>query len=312
MIRMFCVTIAVLFPMSLGLTCVAQSSQPIAGIGPIGDVELVQGNFKFTEGPADDGEGMLYFTDIPAETIYQLSSDGKISPLTTTSGHANGLMFDGKNQLIACQMDGQGVRIDRKTKAVEVLAGQYDGKRFNAPNDLVIDRQGGIYFTDPLFRAPEPLPQGTQGFYYITPDRNVVQLDKDLPAPNGIALSPDEKTLYVIPSMSAQMLAYDVKESGKIENRRVFCRLEQKQPDGNTGGDGMTIDQQGNLYITAATGVQIYNPAGKMLGTIVFPEQPANVSFGGPERKLLYVTARTGLYRCKMEVAGHVYPGVVE
>ncbi|MEZ6090211.1 MAG: SMP-30/gluconolactonase/LRE family protein [Pirellulaceae bacterium] len=298
--------------MSLAFVGVAHGQGSIDGIGPVGEIEKVQDGFQFTEGPASDGEGTLYFTDIPAETIFQLSADGKISPLTTTSGHANGLMFDGEKHLIACQMDGQVVRIDRKTKDVEVLAGQYEGKRFNAPNDLVIDRQGGVYFTDPLFRAPEPLPQGTQGFYYIAPDKSVTQLDKDLPAPNGIALSPDEKTLYVIPSMSAEMLAYDVKEPGKIENRRVFCRLKQKQADGNSGGDGMTIDTKGNLYITAATGVQVFDPSGKMLGNIAFPQQPANVTFGGPDRKTLYVTARTGLYRCAMEAAGHVYPGVVK
>lgn len=291
--------------------CWCSAQEPagsIAGIGPVGPVQLVRDGFQFTEGPADDGNGTLYFSDIPAETIFQLRDD-KITPLTTSSGHANGLMVDGAGHLLACQMDGQLVRRDLKTGDVTVLAGEYEGKRFNAPNDLVLDQHGGVYFTDPLFRAPKPLPQGTQAFYYVNAQGKVTRLDADLPAPNGIALSPDEKTLYVIPSQSAEMLVYDVLEPGKLSASRVFCRLEQKDAQGNSGGDGMTIDTNGNLYITSELGVQVFSPAGKHLGNIAFPQQPANVTFGGPKQSTLYVTARTGVYRCEMNATGHVYPG---
>jgi gluconolactonase len=249
----------------------------------------------------------LYFTDIPSQTIHVLSPNGTISVFLTPSGFANGLMYGGQGRLLACQMEGQLVGIDLATKAITVLAGKYQDKRFNACNDLVIDKQGGIYFTDPRFRAPDPWPQGTEAFYYRAPDGQVTRLGDDLAAPNGIILSPDEKTLYVIPSMQRQMVAYQVTEPGKLGERRVFCELQQPKDNNNSGGDGLTVDSAGNLYITSALGVQVYNPAGKLLGIIECPEQPANVTFGGPDNKTLYFTARKGLYRCQMEIAGHQF-----
>ena len=171
----------------------------------------------------------------------------------------------------------------------------------------MIDKQGGIYFTDPRFKAPEPWPQGTEAFYYRAPDGKVTRLGEDLSAPNGIILSPDEKTLYVIPSMQRQMMAYAVTEPGKLGERKILCELQQKGSNTTQGGDGLTVDTLGNLYITSALGVQVFSPTGKLLGIIEVPEQPANVSFGGPENKTLYITARTGLYKCEMKVAGHLF-----
>lgn len=301
-------SLLLLSQLSCSLCLGQEPAEAIPEIGPVGSIELVRDGFQFTEGPADDRNGTLYFSDIPAETIFQLQGD-KVTTLTTKSGHSNGLMVDGAGRLLACQMDGQLVRRDLASGKVEVLASEYKGKRFNAPNDLVLDQHGGVYFTDPLFRAPKPLPQATQGIYYVSAKGEITRLDSDLPAPNGIALSPDEKTLYVIPSESAEMLAYQVTDAGKISGRRVFCRLRQNDDTGNRGGDGMTVDTQGNLYITSELGVQVFSPAGEFLGNIAFPQHPANVTFGGPERRTLYVTARTGLYRCKMKAVGHVYPG---
>ena len=162
-----------------------------------------------------------------------------------------------------------------------------------------------MYFTDPHFRAREPLPQGVPAVYYISPKLEVTRLIDNLQAPNGVILSPDEKTLYVIPSMQAEMMAYPIEAPGKLGAGRVFCVLEQAPGKKNQGGDGLTIDTRGNLYITSALGLQVFDPQGKMLGVISVPEQPANVTFAGPENRTLYVTARTSVYAIPMQATGH-------
>jgi gluconolactonase len=288
----------------------ADEQEPIPGIGPVGEIEKVRGEFRFTEGPAWNArDNSLYFTDIPAQRIYRLHDAGKFSVFLEPSRHANGLMFDAAGTLYACEMDGRVVAIDVQTKDISVLADEYDRKRFNAPNDLVIDRAGGVYFTDPHFRAPEPLPQGTTAVYYIDPDGEVTRLIDDLQAPNGVLLSPDEKTLYVVPTLQKEMMAYRIEAPGRIGKGRVFCTLKQSPAGRVPGGDGLTVDTEGNLYITSELGVQVFNPEGDLLGVIRFPEQPANVTFGGEDLQTLYVTARTSLYSAKMEAKGHAFPG---
>lgn len=298
--------IAALFGLALPL-CAGEAPAP----APTGEIEKVRGEFQFTEGPASDAQGNLFFTDIPANRIYKLSAAGEFSVFVEPSGHCNGLMITSNGGFYACQMDGALLQVDPKTGKLTTLASEYNGKRFNAPNDLVVDASGGIYFTDPRFRAPMPLPQEKEGVYYRAADGKVTRLLDGLPAPNGVLLSTDEKTLYVIPTMQKEMMAYPVEGPGKLGEGKVFCSLVQREgttgPGG--GGDGLTIDTQGNLYITSGLGIQIYSPAGKHLKTIEFPEQPANVTFGGPERKTLFVTARTGLYSVEMNVQGHVFPG---
>lgn len=282
--------------------------QSIPGLGPVGKVKKLHTGLQFTEGPAADGKGNLYFSDIPANKIYKLDSQGELTTFLEPSTTTNGLMLNAAGNIVAASMEGRLIEVDVKTKEIKVLAGEYEGKRFNAPNDVVIDRDGGIYFTDPHFRSPMPLPQGVKGFYYHAPDGKVTRLGAVEAAPNGVILSPDEKTLYIIPSMQAEMLAYPVLAPGKIGEQRVFCTLQQAAGAKNGGGDGLAIDEKGNLYITSKLGLQVFSPAGKLLGIIPFPEQPANCKFGGPDNKLLYVTARTSLYVVPMEVAGHVFP----
>jgi gluconolactonase len=299
--------IFILLAIILTLSSAAKEKSYIPGIGPVSPIKKVQGNFQFTEGPAWDSEGNLYFTDVSANKIYKMNKDGEISVFLEPSGHANGLMFKDKDKLIVCQMDGQVISINPGTKKITVLTGKYEGTRYNAPNDLVVDKTGGVYFTDPLFRAPQPLPQGKQAVYYRSADGKVKKLIDNLKAPNGIILSPDEKTLYVAPTMQKDMWAYPVTTPGKLGEGRVFCELTQVEGKDNSGGDGVSIDSKGNLYITSALGIQVFNGEGKLLGIIEFPEQPANVTFGGPEMKTLYVTARTSLYSVEMETAGHSF-----
>jgi gluconolactonase len=286
------------------------NAERIPGLGPSGPIRKLHTGLQFTEGPAAGRSGNLYFTDIPANRIYKLDAQGQLSVFLEPSMHANGLMFFGDGRLAACQMDGQLVAIDVGTRSVTTLADRYEGRRFNAPNDLVIDRAGGIYFTDPHFRAPQPLPQGKRAVYYRSPAGQVTRVTDDLPAPNGVILSPDEQTLYVIPSLHNEMLAYPVTSAGELGEGRVFCTLKQRDGPsrGIRGGDGLAVDVKGNLYITSALGLQVFSPQGRVLGVLPFPEQPANVTFGGPEGRTLYVTARTSLYAVEMEVAGHVFP----
>jgi gluconolactonase len=294
---------------SLNPATPATADQPaIPGLGPTGPIQRLHGELQFTEGPAWDGRSSLYFTDIPANRIYKRDGQGQLSVFVEPSRHANGLFFNARGNLVACEMDGRLVEIDVQTRGVTPLAVKFEGQRFNAPNDLVIDRDGGIYFTDPRYRAPEPWPQGKEAFYYRAPDGTVTRLGDGLSAPNGILLSPDEETLYVVPSLQKQVMAYPVREPGVVGGGRIFCELQQRQPDGNSGGDGLTVDMQGNLYITTGLGLQVFSPQGEKLGIIEFPEQPANVTFGGPERRTLFVTARTALYAAPMKVAGHAFP----
>lgn len=293
----------------LALFCrLALSADAIPGIGPTGEVKKVHGGFQFTEGPAADREGNLFFSDVAGDKLFQIDAKGQLSALLDPSHHTNGLMVNAAGNVVACEMDGRLIEVNTKTKAVKVLSEGYEGQRYNAPNDLVIDRDGGVYFTDPMFRAPMPLPQGAQAFYYRAPDGKVTRLGVVEKAPNGIILSPDEKTLFVIPSQQAEMLAYPVEAPGKIGQQRVFCTVKQTAGKTAGGGDGCAIDTKGNLYIATALGVQVFSPQGSLLGIIEFPEQPSNCDFGGKDFKTLYATARTSVYAVPMEATGHVFP----
>jgi gluconolactonase len=315
----------------------------ISGIGPTGPIKKLHTDFEFTEGPVAIGEN-VYFTDIPKQRLYKLDGDGKLSIFLEPTGLANGLFYHrGRNEIIVCEMKGCIVAVARKAYKVDAtpqgkgkwsssnlpldqshdgsdtskpsvspIAEQYNGNRFNAPNDLVIDRQGGIYFTDPQFRAPTPLPQEKACVYYVDPEGKVTRLIDDLKNPNGVILSPDEMTLYVIPSGSADMMAYPIEAPGKLGPGKMFCTLEQAKGKKDGGGDGLTIDAKGNLYITSRIGIQVFDPRGNLLGIIrspeLIPEQPSNCTFGGKDNKTLFITARKSVYSCPMEVPGHVFP----
>ena len=299
-------------PLSLLVLCTAMVSAATSQDFPgAGKVSKVHGGFQFTEGPAFDGKH-LYFTDIPNDRILRTDLKGNLETFMETCGHCNGLMFDGNSKLIACRMDGELVAIDTASKLVKSLSSKYQGNRFNACNDLVIDKSGGIYFTDPRYRAPDPWPQGKEAFYYRSNKGEVTRLGDDLTAPNGIILSPDELTLYVVPSMQKQVHAYTIKSAGVIANKRVLYEIKQPADKENSGGDGLSIDVQGNLYLTTDLGVQVVSSQGKLLGIISFPEQPANCSFGGRDMKTLFATCRTGLYSVEMPIAGHAFSGKTE
>ncbi len=300
---------AVLLALLSSASLAAGQNQPIPGIGPVGKVVKLHTNFKFTEGPAADRHGNVYFNDVRAATTYKVDKDGKLSKFRENTNNANGQMLNAHGEIVTCEMaSGRVVAVSTADSSkVRVVTDKYDGKRYNAPNDLAIDKQGGVYFTDPDFGAPVPRPQDKLGVYYVAPDGKVTRLIDNLAKPNGVRLSPDEKTLYVFPSGSPKMMAYTVTAPGKIDAGRVFCTL---RPKGKVAGgaDGAAVDTRGNVYITSATGLQVYDSSGKYLGNIDIPEQPANVCFGGPKMNVLYVTVRSSLYTVPMEATGITPP----
>ncbi|HEY1600383.1 MAG TPA: SMP-30/gluconolactonase/LRE family protein [Pirellulales bacterium] len=285
-----------------------QTGKLIPGIGATGAPVELAGTFKFTEGPAADKDGVIYFSDVPADKVFKVEPGNKTSLFRSETNHANGQMFNAAGEIVCCQRNGV-VAWSPVTKTERVLAAEYDGKPLNGPNDLVIDATGGVYFTDPSFSLDGKSNQGVHGVFYIAANGKLTRLIDDVVGPNGIILSPDEKTLYVITFLREEMLAYPVMSPGKLGPGGKFCTIDQPTGKKGGGGDGCAVDSRGNLYIAAATGVQVFNPQGKLLGTIQVPKGPSNCEFGGPDLKTLYVTARTSVYAVPMEVAGHRFPG---
>jgi len=299
--------------LSLSLATTAPAGEPIPGIGPIGELRAVHGGFQFIEGPAYDGHGNLYFSELREEKVYRVDAEGTLSVFLEQSGRTNGLMFDAQGRMIACESGAgsvtgvaQLVAIDMDTKARSVVAAGYGGKPFNRVNDLVIDREGGVYFTDIIGDEPG-LPQEKPAVYYVAADGKVTRLINDLKRPNGVLLSPDEKTLYVLPAGEHRVMQYTITSPGTIGAGRPLSSLPYPPNTEPRGGDGLTVDSKGNLYVTvpAMNAIQVVSADGKVLGMIDVPERAANCTFGGPDMKTLFITASTTLYAAKMEVPGH-------
>jgi len=264
-------------------------------------VELVDDGFEFTEGPVWY-DGALLFSDIPANTVYRWAPEAETRPFIEPSGHANGLAVDPSGRLLLAQHDGAVVR-RAEDGALTVLAESYGGKRLNSPNDLTVASDGTIYFTDPPYGVDEEeRVLSFSGVYRLSPEGDLSLLTKEFSRPNGIVLSPDESTLYVNDSEETIIRAYDVTENGDVENGRRFAAPSDPDAEGTT--DGMKVDRNGNLYTTGPGGVWVYAPDGTRLARIAVPKAPTNVAFGGPERRILYITARPHVYRVSVNVPG--------
>lgn len=275
----------------------ADAQAQINGIGPVGQIERPQTGFAFTEGPAVDLLGNIYFTDVQRSRIHKIDTTGQLTTFLENTQGMNGLMFDPRGRLIACQGGaGRIVAIDVATKAITEIARQFEGVNFTSPNDLVVDRAGNIYFTD----------RNGNGVFFIGTDNSVKKIISNLTLPNGILLSLDEKTLYVLHG-SPTMMTYPLSAPGQLGAAQSIALA------GNGGGDGMTIDTQGNLYVTrpGSNAIQVLTPAGQSLGTIAFGEAPANCVFGGADLKTLFVTARTSVYTARMVSVGHRFASPV-
>ena len=288
----------------------------------------VEGIISFTEGPTVDEAGAVYFTDLRVTgRILKMDTDGTITTYREPSNRANGLIFDREWRLLACE-GGNGAdilpRITRTniaTGEIEVLADRFEGKQLHQPNDLTIDGQGRVYFTDRPGAVVTAEQTGVHGVYRIDPDGSIARIltEPDIERPNGIVISPDDRTLYLIETAQqeggARMIrAYDLAEDGTASNMRVFHDFYPGR-----SGDGMTIDSEGNLYVAAGlnrlrgtsetldtvAGVHVFSPAGELLELIpIWEDTITNVAFGGDDLRTLYITAGKTLFSIRTDVAG--------
>lgn len=257
--------------------------------------------YSFTEGPAVDFDGNVYFTDQPNNQILRWSTTGKIEVFMENAGRANGLYVDNEGNLLACADEkNQLWKINPENQKIEVLVKAFEDKLLNGPNDLWVDPKGGIYFTDPFYKRPywtrtEKEIQ-EENVYYLTPDYQTLRVvATDFIRPNGIIGTADGKKLYVADINDRKTYVFTIQADGSLSDRTLFAEM---------GSDGMTLDHKGNLYLTGR-GVTVFNKKGKKIGTIKIPQNwTANVTFGGPNLKTLFITAMQSVYTLDMKVRG--------
>jgi len=281
-------------------------------------IEKLAGGFTFIEGPVWRPEGAVWFSDVVGNVVRQWTPDGKVIELLKPGGYdgnslpaggyigPNGMVADKDGAVLLCQHGNRRIVRIGKDMKVSTLVDRYEGKRLNSPNDLVFHSDGSLYFTDPPYGFPkqdeDPLKELAFNGVYRLANGKLQLLIKDLPRPNGIAFSPDYKTLYVANSDKKKVwMRYDVAADGSVSNGRLFADVDSEKEDGVP--DGMKVDSLGNVYGTGPGGIWVFSPDGKHLGTIKLPETPANCGWGD-DGKSLYITAVTGLYRVKLAVAG--------
>jgi gluconolactonase len=286
--------------LTIATCCLGARAQDHRLIAPGARLEKLAGGFAFTEGPAADAQGNVFFTDQPNDRILKWDTDGKLSTFLQPCGRSNGLCFDSQGNLWACADEKNELwRIDPEKK-VTVVVKDYQGKLLNGPNDVWIRPDGSLYFTDPYYKRSYwkrgPKEQAVEGVYYLSPDRHkLVRVVEDLKQPNGIIGTPDGKVLYVADIGAGLTYAYDTRPDGTLANKRLFCRL---------GSDGMTIDDEGNVYLTGK-GVTVFDREGKQIEHIAVDEPwTANVCFGGKDRHTLFITASKSLYGLRLRVKG--------
>jgi gluconolactonase len=280
------------------------TSQKIAAQAPTivaEDAQLIKiaDHFEFTEGPAVDSRGNVYFTDQPNDQILKWSVDGELEIFLTPSGRSNGLYFDAEDNLYACaDALGQLWKID-SAKNIEVLLKDSQGTRLNGPNDLWVDPKGGVYFTDPFYQRPywqhTASYLSSNNVYYLSPTGVVSTVATGLEQPNGIIGTPNGSLLYVADIDGQMTYSYQIEADGSLSNQKRFVAM---------GSDGMTLDEQGNVYLTG-DGISVFDAKGKKIAHIKIEEPwTANVTFGGPDRDILFITASKAIYQLKMEVRG--------
>ena len=267
---------------------------------PGAKLEKLAGGFKFTEGPTCDKAGNVYFTDQPNDRIMKWSVAGRLSTFLQPAGRANGMHFDAQGRLLACADEKTELRSITPDGRHTVLAQTFNGRPLNGPNDVFPLPGGALYFTDPFFARPwwhdASRPQDGEHVYYLSADRRTLKrVTADLVQPNGIIGTPDGKTLFVSDIKAGKTWAYDIRPDGALANKSLRCEL---------GSDGMTLDTAGNPYLTG-NGVTVFDPAGRQVAHIDVPERwTANVSFGGRDHRMLFITASEGLYAIRTQHRG--------
>jgi sugar lactone lactonase YvrE len=263
-------------------------------------LEAVATGFTFAEGPAWSRDGYLLFSDIPLNRIIKFAPGQQAALFRENSNGANGNTFDAQGRLYTCESHTRRVVRTAKNGKLEVLADTWQGKRLNAPNDIVVRKDGQIYFTDPAFGNQQDTRElDFFGVFHLSPKTGLEVIAKPQGRPNGIALSPDGRILYVTNSDERNIRAYDLDKLGAASNERILISNIDGVPD------GLRTDEQGNLYVAAA-GILVYASSGKLTGAIPVRETPANCAFGDPDLRTLYITARTSVYRVRLDVKGSV------
>lgn len=270
-------------------------------IAPGAAVEKVAGGFAFTEGPSCDAQGNLYFTDQPNDRIMRWGVDGQLSTFLQPAGRANGLYFDGAGNLIACADEKNALWSIAPDRTITILRDRYEGMALNGPNDVWVRPDGALYFTDPFYQRPwwthTAMPQDSQQVYFLSADRQrFVRVTNDLVKPNGIIGTADGKSLFVSDIEAKKTYRFDVAPDGALSGKTVVVEA---------GSDGMTLDNEGHLYLTG-DGVMVFGPSGRQIEHIRVPDEKwtANVAFCGPDRRTLFITASTGLYAIRTRVTG--------
>jgi gluconolactonase len=270
---------------------------PLDGVG---EPQLVMEGFQFLEGPVWRPDDVLLFSDIPADTIYQVEPPSTVSTFRNPSGNANGLANDTNGLLLAAEHGNRRVSRTESGGDIVTVADSYQGDRLNSPNDIAVRSDGTIYFTDPPYGIdPADQELAFNGVFRVDPQGNLsAEWEGPLSSrPNGIGLSPDESTLYVADTTGV-VRAYDVATDGSLSGERTFAA-------DTPGADGMAIDADGNLFVTTSGGIRVFAPDGSEWGTVVVPRTPANVTFGAPDGRTLFITARQGLYYVRLPIPGH-------
>lgn len=280
-----------------------------AALAPLVDLQAglarVASGLQFTEGPVWNPEArVLLFTDIPASRIYQLDGEGRLSVKHEPTHHANGLTLDRQGRLIACEHGGRQVTRRHDDGSVTVLAARFGGRRLNSPNDVVVARDGAVWFTDPpygIHSGEQELP--FQGVFRWQEGAGLQVALEDFDRPNGLAFSPDESCLYVADSSRRRHIrVFPVGRDGVSGPGRVFVSMDGPAPG---VPDGLKVDREGNVYSTGPGGIWVLDPAGRHLGTILIPEPAANCAWGDEDWCSLYVTAKRSVYRLRVRVPGH-------
>ena len=297
--------IVVALALAMGVAGIGGVGSAAAQESPVPDdapVKEIAGGLEFSEGPYWRGDGTLVFSDIPANRIYRWTPGDSTAVFLEPSGRTNGISADSTGRLLLAQHEGRVARLN-EDGTIDTLAASYEGKRLNSPNDLAVYADGSIYFTDPPYGVSENDRElDFSGVYRLHPDGTLELLTRELSRPNGIAFSPDQSRLYVADSEETVVYLYEVAADGSISDRRLFADPTDETVAGTT--DGMEVDEAGNLYTTGPGGVWIYAPDGTLLDRIDVPQRTTNLAFGGEDRKTLFITAPSAVYRTTVTTPG--------